>query len=210
MMFPMTDPRHHPAESILTDYAAGNLPEGYALVVATHLSMCDRCRAAAGAVEALGGAVLEALDPVPMTARAQDAMAIRLPEPEARPAAPGLPLPLASYVGADGPRWRRIGGGARQMRLPVGGEANVRLLSIPAGAAMPHHGHRGIELTLVIKGAFRDGEDRFGPGDMEVAGMEDDHAPVAELGEDCICLAATDAPLRLSGLARLVQPFVGI
>ena len=210
MMFSMTDPNHHPDESILTDYAAGNLPEAYALVVATHLSMCDRCRAAAGAVEALGGAVLETLDPVPMMGGADAAMAIRLPEPVSRPAAPGLPMPLASYVGADGIRWRRVGGGAKQMRLPVGGEANVRLLSIPAGAAMPHHGHRGIELTLVLKGAFRDGDERFGPGDMEVAGMEDDHAPVAEPGDDCICLAATDAPLRLSGLARLVQPFVRI
>ena len=205
----MNEPIHHPVEAILADYAAGNLPEGYALVVATHLSMCDRCRAAVEVVEALGGAVLDTLSPAPMRGGPGRAIAARDPEPIRVSRAPGLPMPLAEYVGADGPRWSWMGG-ARQMRLPVAGEANVRLLSIPAGAAMPHHGHRGIELTLVLEGAFRDGERRFGPGDMEVADADLDHAPVAEKGRDCICLAATDAPLRLSGLARLVQPFVRI
>ena len=201
---------HHPGEAILADYAAGNLPEGYALVIATHLSFCDECRAATGAIEALGGAVLEALEPEPMRGSAGTAKALPARAEAPRAPAPGLPEPLASYVGAEGPRWRRIGGGARQAKLEVGGAASVRLLSIPGGAAMPHHGHRGIELTLVLDGAFRDGDRVFGPGDLEVATDETNHAPIAEPGRECICLAATDAPLRLSGLARLVQPFVGI
>ena len=76
---------------------------------------------------------------------------------------------------------------------------------------MPHHSHRGLELTLVLKGAFRDEDDRFGPGDIEVATEEVHHTPIAEEGEDCICLAATDAPLRFKGLIpRIVQPFIGI
>ena len=41
--------------------------------------------------------------------------------------------------------------------------------SIPAGTAVPDHGHRGTELTLVLQGAFRDETDRFGPGDVEIA-----------------------------------------
>jgi putative transcriptional regulator len=91
------------------------------------------------------------------------------------------------------------------------GRASVRLLQIPAGQAMPEHGHRGIELTLVLKGAFRDQAARFGRGDVEIADASDQHTPVAEAGEDCICLAATDAPLRfVSILPRLVQPFIGI
>jgi putative transcriptional regulator len=37
------------------------------------------------------------------------------------------------------------------------------------------------------------------------------HQPIAEAGVDCICLAATDAPLRFNGvLARIAQPFFRI
>jgi putative transcriptional regulator len=87
----------------------------------------------------------------------------------------------------------------------------VRLLRIPAGTKLPDHGHRGTELTLVLKGAFRDEEDRFGAGDIEVANEEMHHKPIAEDGEPCICLAATDAPLRFkSFLPRIAQPFLKI
>ena len=76
---------------------------------------------------------------------------------------------------------------------------------------MPDHGHSGTELTLVLQGAFRDASDRFGPGDVEIATEADEHKPVAEAGLDCICLAATDAPLRFTGmLPRLLQPLFRI
>jgi putative transcriptional regulator len=84
-------------------------------------------------------------------------------------------------------------------------------LCIPAGQAVPDHGHRGLELTLVLQGAFRDDKDRFGPGDVEIADEADQHKPVAEAGCDCVCLAATDAPLRFRGIMpRLLQPIFRI
>jgi putative transcriptional regulator len=64
---------------------------------------------------------------------------------------------------------------------------------------------------LVLQGAFRDETDQFGVGDIEVANEALDHTPVAMDGADCICLAATDAPLRFNSLLpRLAQPFVRI
>jgi len=90
-------------------------------------------------------------------------------------------------------------------------DATVRLLKIPAGTAVPDHGHHGTELTLVLQGAFVDETDRFGAGDVEVANEDMHHTPVAEAGEDCICLAATDAPLRFKGIIpRLAQRFSGM
>jgi putative transcriptional regulator len=101
--------------------------------------------------------------------------------------------------------------GVKQAILRDDGGATVRLLRIPAGRAMPDHGHGGMELTLVLQGAFVDGNNRYGRGDLEVADQDMDHTPVAEAGEDCICLAATDAPLRFRAwLPRLVQPFFKI
>ncbi|SDX30671.1 ChrR family anti-sigma-E factor [Roseicitreum antarcticum] len=216
---------HHLSDSLLIGYAAGTLPEAFNLVVATHVSLCDDCRARLGAFEALGGAMLEeatdtAAAPAAMSQGAFEATMRRItnmpPEPARapRPRSTGLfPAPLVDYVGGDldAVKWRSVGGGVRQSILPTSKEASVRLLYIPAGAAVPDHGHRGLELTLVLQGAFRDDFDRFGPGDVEIATEETNHTPIAEPGPDCICLAATDAPLRFKGLLpKLAQPFFRI
>jgi len=124
-----------------------------------------------------------------------------------------LPGPLQDYVKGDldNLKWRKVGGDVSQMVLKTSRDASVRLLRIPAGTAMPDHGHRGTELTLVLQGAFMDEHDRFGAGDVEVANEDMHHTPVAEAGMDCICLAASDAPLRFNGIIpRLAQRFIGI
>ena len=64
---------------------------------------------------------------------------------------------------------------------------------------------------LFRSGAFADANDRFDRGDVEIAGEDMEHTPVALEGQDCICLAATDAPLRFRGwLPRLAQPLLRI
>ncbi len=75
---------------------------------------------------------------------------------------------------------------------------------------MPVHGHRGMELTLVLSGSFSDDHGTFARGDIEEADESIEHQPVANEGEDCICLAVTDAPLRFHGIAALLQPFLRI
>ncbi|RBI85577.1 transcriptional regulator [Rhodosalinus halophilus] len=214
------DITHHLSPQLLMAYSAGTLPEAFDLIVASHLSLCDQCRAEAESYDAVGGALLE---DEPTAEMAEDSLAATLRmirmggEPdEPAPARPGthvLPRPIRDYVGGDldAVRWQNVGRGVRQALLPVNGDARARLLHIPAGTAVPDHGHQGLELTLVLRGAFSDTDGRFGPGDVEIADQEIEHTPVAEEGEDCICLAVTDAPLRFSGLMpRLAQPFLKI
>lgn len=213
--------RHHLSDQLLMSYAAGDLPEAFNLVVATHVSLCDDCRAQLAAFEVVGGAVLDRCDMAAMGDESLTACFARIdslpntPVTARKPAhRKGLfPAPLADYVGGDLDRvkWRSVGAGVRQAILPTGKGASARLLHIPAGQAVPDHGHRGMELTLVLQGAFRDDSDRFGPGDVEIADQATEHTPVAEAGMACICLAATDAPLRFNGLIpRLAQPFFRI
>lgn len=204
--------KHHLSDQLLMGYAAGTLPEAFSLVVATHISLCDDCRARAETYEAIGGAVLET-DLAPMSEESLETCFARLGTPDAPVrAAPRrgiLPAPLADYVGGDlsSVKWKPLGMGVRQAILRTGKGASARLLYIPAGQSVPDHGHRGLELTLVLQGAFADEKDRFGPGDVEIADETDVHTPVAEAGMDCICLAATDAPLRFkSMIPRLLQP----
>ena len=212
----MTQIKHHLTDQLLIGYAAGTLPEAFNLVVATHLSMCDSCRAAAQAYDAIGGAFLETDAQASMDegALAETVALIGQGPRAAKPmAASDVPSPLSAYVGGglDDVKWRSVGMGVRQAVLSTSKSATARLLYIPAGAAVPDHGHRGTELTLVLQGGFRDATARFVAGDVEVANEDLNHTPVAEIGEDCICLAATDAPLRFnSWIPRMAQPFLRI
>lgn len=211
--------KHHITDSLLMAYSAGQLPEAFNLVVATHLSMCDECRVALGAFDAVGGAIVESADEAAVSDAALEAtlalIASLKPVRDQTPAQiPGVfPAPLAGYVGGDldAVKWRSLGMGVRQAILPTEKGASVRLLHIPAGQAMPDHGHRGMELTLVLQGAFSDGVGSYNRGDLDIETEKTQHTPVAEAGLPCVCLSATDAPLRFTGfIPRILQPLFRI
>ncbi|MEM6728105.1 MAG: ChrR family anti-sigma-E factor [Pseudomonadota bacterium] len=211
--------KHHLTDQLLMGYAAGTLPEAFNLVVATHISLCDECRARLHAFEEVGGAVLSETEAVAMDDGALDAT-LRLisqkakdPIKTVRSSPSVFPAPLREYVGGDvdAVKWRRAGNGVKQAILPTSKDASVRLLYIPAGAEMPDHGHQGTELTMVLQGAYIDDDGRYARGDIEVADQHMTHTPIADIGEDCICLAATDAPLRFNSLVpRIAQRFLRI
>ncbi|MDA7428303.1 ChrR family anti-sigma-E factor [Primorskyibacter aestuariivivens] len=212
--------KHHLTDELIMGYSAGTLPEAFNLAIATHVSMCDACRAAVESYDAVGGTVLEQCETVEMSAQAlADTLAMIKQDGPAAPVAAtssraaDVPAPLADYISGslDDVKWKPVGMGVKQAILETSKEASARLLYIPAGTAVPDHGHNGTELTLVLRGAFFDEEDYFGPGDIEVATEADEHTPVADIGADCICLAVTDAPLKFRGLLpRLAQPFLRI
>merc|ERR1711916_372470 len=136
------------------------------------------CRAAMESYDALGGALLE-----------DDTLITEQKVSTTKPVISDVPAPLAGYIGGSlsDVRWRPVGMGVRQAILQTEGDAVARLLHIPAGVAIPHHSHGGLELTLVLKGAFTDEDGHFGPGDVEIANENTDHTPVADLSEDCYC-----------------------
>lgn len=211
--------RHHLSDELLLSYAAGNLSEGWSLAVATHLALCPECRQRLAEAEAIGGALIENLQPETVDASSLDRVFARIERtpdkeaPSAPPAAEDMlyPEPLRSYLGGGRDlRWKRLGSAA-QIKIPTGDRSTTcRLLKIPGGQPMPVHGHRGLELTLVLAGSFHDDHGFFARGDVEEADEDIEHQPIASEGEDCICLAVTDAPLRFRGVAALLQPFLRI
>ena len=217
---------HHPSEELLLDYATGALSEAWSLAIATHLALCPECRRTVASMEAVGGSILETALPEPMAAGSFDAVLAQLdnvaPEPapeapvlsQADGARPVLPEPLRSYVGGDigDLEWQRLGLGAYQLPIATGDDGvTARLLRIPAGRPVPEHSHNGRELTLVLCGAFSDATGEYGRGDLQEADEDLEHRPHAAPGDDCICLAVTDAPLKFKDLtARMLQPLLGI
>lgn len=211
----MTAITHHIPDPLLRAYATGSLPHVFSVVVAAHVSLCDDCRARAEAEDMAGGVVLDDLAPAPvdtdLRARTLAALDDAPPAPEPIRASGIFPAPVMRATGGKPPDWHMLGGGIRQQILHADREGSLRLLYIPPGRAVPEHGHRGMEMTLVLQGSFSDSEGRFGVGDVELADGDLDHQPMAGPGAPCICLAATDAPLRFHQfLPRLLQPIFRI
>lgn len=221
----MTDTHHSAPDNVLMGYATGTLAKAFDLVLATHVSLSDDARARLETFEALGGAVLDDMDTDDLEAAPVDEASFEQTMAKIVGAAPSalqtpttaiagtFPGPLQSVVGGDedAVQWRSLGGGVKQCVLHSDDNGTARLLLIPAGRAMPVHSHNGAEMTLVLKGAFRDEGGVFARGDLEVADTQVTHQPIADPGEDCICLVATDAKLKFQSLLpRLAQPFIGI
>ena len=216
--------QHHINDDLLVAYAAGSLSESWSLLVASHLALCPTCRKALEAAETMGAQLLETIAPVSVAPSSFDALLARLdgdpyepalpPSHETIPTPSVLPSPLRDYVGGDlhALKWRRLGKGAFHIPIKTrDGEGKARLLKVPAGKPVPAHSHGGEELTLVLTGSFSTYQGTFHRGDVETADETVEHMPVAGPGEDCICLAVTDAPLRFKSLAaRIVQPLIGI
>lgn len=222
-------PTHHIGEELLLDYAAGATTEAVSLLIASHLALCPMCRGQLAELEQVGGALLGALPGEEPDDAGLEAILARLDEDDEEPTTPVvsmaapvvapeagdgilLPEPLRSYVGTDLGRlgWKRRMRGLDECVLPVGG-ARVSLMRIHQGAAMPKHTHAGNELTLVLTGGFTDARGSYLRGDVAVTDQHVDHQPVADLDEDCLCLAVVDAPLRLTGrVTRFLNPFLRI
>jgi putative transcriptional regulator len=213
-------PNHHPDASTLLGFSAGALPEAFAAVVATHLDVCGECRGQLALADRIGGHLLVQQEgaPLPDDARehlrtrvlAEGAPAAIRPAPRPAPATDdALPRTLQPYFGrryAD-LRWRMIGPGIHYVRADRVDDGHLMLLRTAPGRSVPMHTHGGSELTLILQGAYLDAIGHFAPGDVADLDSDVEHQPVAVPGVPCICVAATDAPLRFSGwMARLLQP----
>jgi putative transcriptional regulator len=207
---------HHPSDFSLARLAAGMLAGGPQLVVATHLSGCPQCRGRMRSFEAVGGAMLEGASPGYLNPDAFARTLSRLDaahsssESAPRVLHPDLPPPLNAH---DFGPWRFVRPGFRWRRLtlPESPDANVIMLKVAAGQPVPHHGHSGTEYTQVLTGSFTDSLGQYRAGDCIEMDEEVDHQPIVDQGGECVCLAAVEGRLRLSGwIGRLIQPLIGI
>ena len=214
-------PNHHLDNSTILAYAAGTLNEAFTVVAAAHIAVCPACREAVRAAEALGGELLDGMADTAVSADCrvrtlaalEQATLHRLPVPAPKSQ---LPAPLARLIEVgsfDEIAWKKKAPGVAMfdVKLPTQAKGQLKLLRISAGRAMPEHGHGGEEITLVLKGAYRDHMGRFAQGDVADLDEDIEHKPVVEMNGDCICLVATERPTRFKSLAaRIIQPFVGI
>ncbi|WP_417623522.1 ChrR family anti-sigma-E factor [Paremcibacter congregatus] len=220
---------HMLSDEWIVSYAAGALGEAHSVLVASHIAYHPVLQKKLVAAEDIGGALLENLPETDCSEDMLDAVLKDIAAPFSVPVlstAPkkdtDLPLPLSDYIyDKSGHRpdslmdidWGFMGPGMKKHRLWKGPDGQcLWLLRARGGTVMPKHDHGGDEMTLVLKGAYHVGSQRFSVGELEYAEVTLlDHQPVIDEGEDCICLVVTEAPIKLhSFLGRLIQPLIGL
>jgi putative transcriptional regulator len=200
---------HHPNDITLTEFVAGRLDEGRSLVAAEHLARCPQCQRFVSSMEHIGGKMLEQVGPVAMAADARDKAFARID----RPVASELLRPTNRASLSDYPlgNWRWIAPGLRlrSVAIPARTETRVFLLKAAPGIKLPQHTHTGTEMTCVLQGAFIHEGGRYAAGDCDDADQDDEHSPVVDTGEECICLVAMQGTIKLGGMfGPLLQPFI--
>lgn len=210
---------HHPDASTLMSYAAGSLPEALSAVVAAHIEMCPACAAEVRAMELIGAALFERLEPQTAMVRKQpDANVASLavvPELLADGDDDEHQSVLSRLIGRElsEVHWKRLGFGIWHYPIKLSPEStgDLRLLKVAPGQVMPEHSHGGSELTLVLSGAYRDDHGRYRVGDLSDLGDDVDHQPISDATEGCICLIASDERAKFKNvMARIAQPFTGL
>jgi putative transcriptional regulator len=216
----------HPEPESLMSCSAGSMPEAFAAVMAAHITICPQCQKDLALMQDIGIALFDKLPGTTVTSNAP-VMALRAGEAGSEAsgvtefgvkAAGDVPAPLVPIIGPslDAIEWSRVAPGVWQHPIALKGPAQgpvrgqLRLIKVAPGMALPEHSHNGSELTLIVKGSYRDATGHYTVGD--VADMTNDakHSPVADPVEGCICLAANDGKMKFKSLlAKLIQPFTG-
>lgn len=210
---------HHPAPESLMSCSAGSQPEAFAAVMSAHLTVCPACQKELAFMELIGVAMFDKIAATPVE-RGAPVIALRAGEADdgetfhPSPLLGGVPAPLVAVIGRDldAVNWKRAGPGVWQhtIRLSARARGELRLIKVAPGRALPEHAHTGSELTLVLRGSYRDATGHYRAGDVADMTGDEAHAPLADPEDGCICLIATEGRLKFkSALARFIQPFSG-
>ena len=226
---------HHLSDTTLGAFTAGALSEAISLVAASHISICPSCRKRLEKLEELGGVQLQSSEPEFMSKESLQKVMTKLGKQELRQESNldnasmhlssdgpsshesnlNIPQPLQTYVPSrlEDFEWKSLAPGIEYFAISALKTAGgtLSMLRISPGVNIPEHGHQGIELTQVLKGSFSDSVGCFSVGD--IADLDDDikHQPIVDSNESCVCLIASEAPLKFTGLVpRLVHYFSGM
>ena len=207
--------KHHLHSEILLAYAAGNTSPSESLIVASHITICSKCRKEVETYEKLGGKLLEESERVEVNTSSLDEIFSRIDKDDRSENSSdvlvtsdifkNIPTVLQQYL-PDGAslteKWNKGIGGIKYFDIDLGNSrqnTRARMLSIPPGKKLPHHGHESQELTLVIQGGFSDENGSYDVGDVAIEDENNIHTPISDPKEGCVCLVVYEGNLRFKG-----------
>jgi putative transcriptional regulator len=214
-------------QALLLAYAAGVLDEAQSLIVASHIALSPKARSFVHSCEAVGGTLMEKhCEPVPMKDCSLGKVLQRIANPcaeknKTKECADGqcafpdpidMPEPLARTIMLQKTvYWRSVVPGIKAMDLDLHcKQSRSRFVKLEPGRKAPLHRHGGMEITLVLNGAFSDDSGQYKRGDLVVVDERMTHTQQACRHDGCISLVVSATPIRLTGIAALLNPFVRI
>ena len=212
----------HPDAAMLVEYSSGSLATAPCISITAHASFCKTCRGSINTLTEIGGELLENSEATPVSEGLLDKVLASLDKEPAAQAenhhsstkvVDELALSLPEYVQQFLPEgalnWKFLSSSLRVAAISIG-EAHheLALHRIKAGGKAPAHDHRGTEITVVLKGSFSDEDGIYQPGDFIVREPGTTHQPIAAQNEECICLSVLSAPIKLTGVKSLLNPFL--
>lgn len=203
----MTNISFDTLDSLLSGYVAGSLPKPLQVLMASQLELSNEHRSFVDGLECAAGGELERMEPTDIKDREDALDNIFSSEVSEQPAVNRadrcevLPSALEDFVGyrASEIPWKTKMPGFKEFDIGDVDGCHVSMFWIKPGRTVPMHTHEGMELSLIIEGAFTDERGHFGRGDISIAGADVEHRPTADMSGPCIGLAVTDGPLRLTG-----------
>ena len=211
----------HPDSDLLVEYVSGSLSVAPCISVTTHLQYCKQCSDSVESLGEIGGELLTTVEAVPVSDELFDRVIASLgslveEEPSDEPqrqCSDTISAELPEFVQRllpDGELdWRRLSPSLKVAPISVGEEVyELALHRIDAGGEAPEHDHLGKEITVVLTGSFSDEDGVYQPGDFLVREAGDLHRPFAARNQVCICLSVLEAPIRLTGIKRVLNPFL--
>ncbi|TMP03668.1 transcriptional regulator [Pseudoalteromonas sp. S3178] len=218
--------KHHPSETLLTQYCSASLSASLSLAVSIHVDMCPVCQAKVAKIEASNAEQVFSdsfeqstqLDTLPVDITDEqesslfdfitaDTSADEVYEVE--PVAikvnnHNYQLPRALTRISHG-KFTQVGKLARSRVALDDGPLRSSLLHIDAGGEIPEHTHTGFEITLLLDGEFSDEEGSYVPGDFIFQDGSHQHTPLTKDG--CLCFTVVSSALHFNkGFSKLLNP----
>lgn len=213
--------KNHPEPDLLVEYAAGALSLAPCISITTHLQFCETCGHAVESLKDIGGDLMSSTESMPVSDDLLDRVLDcidtdeQAPTTSSRSASPldevtgTLPRFVQEILPAQPLSWQRQTRSLKVAPISVGEDRHeLALHRISAGGKAPEHEHSGREITVVLKGSFSDEDGVYQPGDFIVREPGDRHRPFAARNEECICLSVLEAPIKLTGIKRVLNPFL--
>lgn len=215
-------------DHLMMSYAAGALDEAQALIISAHRWYCASARSTINRYEDIGGYLIDHdCTPVQMSDHALDHVfgRIECEQENTRCHGAGHHEDCCKNIGCDLPepisealarhqqnlRWRSIGNGFEKLDVELDcRKSHAQFMKAAPAAASPEHSHGGIEITLVLDGSISDEYGHYKRGDLVITDERTTHKVTACPQSGCTCFVVSSAPIKLTGIASILNPFLRV